>query len=83
MLVKEAWEKVHAIQKNSAPETAYELDELYVFSIRPKESSPGVSTGSTVITVNKKTGKVEGVVGDDPRLTRGKTFKFIKISEIV
>lgn len=72
-----AWSKIKDVMNDVEAETAYELEKLYVFSVRPSETPSGFSTGSVVITVDKRTGKIEGVMGDDSKLRKGSYFKML------
>ena len=77
MTPQEAWVKVQKEVSDVVVETAYEIDKLYVFSIRPSETKPGHLTFTTIMTVDKRSGKVEGLLMDDPRLLRGKYLKML------
>lgn len=77
MTAKEAWSIVKANLKDVDVETANELEDIYVFSVRPAGTQPGASTGVTVIIVNKSDGAVDGAFIGDPRLAQGSYFKVL------
>lgn len=73
----QAWLKLKKSIANVEVETIYELEDLYVFSLRSIGSKPGACTGTVGVTVHKETGKIEGIMGDDPRLYKGSTLKLL------
>lgn len=77
MDVQKAWNLVKTKIKDVAVETAYELDDAFVFSIRPLGQEFGCSTGAVSILVNKNTGNVESLRSDDPKLLSGNTFTML------
>lgn len=82
MTLKEAWSIVESKIKDVEPETITELEDFYIFSLRPSGAEPGFSTGGAVVIVNKSNGNAEGASIDDPRLTQGSFFKIIDPSEL-
>ena len=82
MTVKEAWSFVRAKFNDVKPETAYELEKIYVFSIRPADTKPGFGTGAVVITVDRNTGEVSSLPADSPELRQGSHFRFIDPSTL-
>lgn len=77
----EAWSKVKDAMGDVEVETAYEIDELFVFSIRPAGAKPGFSTGTMVMTVDKTSGKFDSLQVGHPRLLSGNTFQMLEPSD--
>ena len=74
---KKAWKIIKKRFVNFEPETITEVGNYFIFSIRPAGSEPGFSTGSSVILVDKTTGKLESTGIDDNRLYQGETLRII------
>lgn len=77
MTPREAWEFVKKKIEKVEPETITEIDEYYVFSIRPLGANPGFSTGSSVVLVNKESGELESASVGDSRLFQGEALRVI------
>jgi hypothetical protein len=72
---QEAWAIVEAQFEDTEPEIANELDDCFVFYLKPKGAPPGIITGIAGILVDKKTKKMSSVYPSDPRLRKSKTMK--------
>lgn len=55
---------------DSAVSTTMELDEGFVFSLRPKGSPIETATGGVCYLVNKETNEIEACTIDDPRVRK-------------
>ena len=82
MNYQEAWSIVEKTIKNVEVEAAYEVDDFFVFGLKPKGAPSGVGTGAMNVVVDKNTKEVSSAAVGDPRLTTNKIFKMYDQGEV-
>lgn len=82
MNYQEAWAIVEAQFPDTEPEIANELDDGFIFYLKPKGAPEGWITGYAGCYVDKQTKELSSAYPGDLRLLKSKTLKVYKQGSI-